>query len=952
MKIRLHNVLLVPKLGKSLVSVSAMSQRGATISFEGDKCFIKKHDGVVGVGYKKGNLFTLEFVSGEARVALSKESLELWHRRMGHLNVQTLRKGLSEGVFEGVENVASGSFDCVSCAEGKQHKSSVPKVSSSGADELLGVIHSDVCGPMEVPSLGGARYFVTFIDDKSRFCQVSFLKNKSGVLDAFKRFACESETQVGCKVKVLRCDNGGEYRSNAFDVSLGSRGIKLRTTVPYTPEQNGVAERMNRTLVESARSMMSQASLGKEFWAEAVNTAVHIRNRVPSVAVGGVTPIELWSGKKPDVSYFRVFGCPVDVHVPDEKRQKLDSKSKKMVFVGYPEGQKGYKCFDREQRRMIVSRNVKFKEFQNESSVVRVELTSEDESTAESSPDAQIGVEVKTDDVSIPSTSSVQATYEDTFLKSVDKLPDKRQRKAPERLVESCCLAELEEPSSLREAMESDASENWKEALRDEYNSLRQNGTWELVPLPKGKNIVGCRWVFKVKRNAEGGIDRYKARLVAQGFSQKEGLDFEEVFSPVVKHTSIRVLFALSVQLGWFCHQIDIKTAFLNGTIKEEIYMRQPEGFVDEENPQHVCRLVRSLYGLKQSARCWNERLHEFLTKAGFVQCASDCCLYSKSVGGLLVMLVVYVDDILIFCSSLERLEAEKKALKDEFKLVDQGEVHHILGMIVKKTNSGLHISQPTFVEGVLKKCGMEHSKPVSSPLEVKLEVGDEKFKDVREYQVLVGSLVYLMTATRPDLAFAVSWLTQHMSSPYNNHWVSAKRVLRYLRGTAGFGLGYVKLGGSVELVGYSDSSWANNPEDRTSNAGYCFFLSGCLVSWKSHKQRSVARSSTEAEYVSLSECIQEAIWLKSLLKDMGFDVIPITIFEDNLGAIELCKNPKFHSRTKHIDVHYHFCRQFIQNGSIIVKYCPTKDMVADIFTKSLPGPGFMALRKKMGIED
>ena len=493
----------------------------------------------------------------------------------------------------------------------------------------------------------------------------------------------------------------------------------------------------------------------------------------------------------------------------------------------------------------------------------------------------------------------VGETYEETFMRNVENLNPQRRRRPPARYDEELynvedLTADISEPRNIKQAWSGDHCIQWKEATDSEYDSLISNDTWELVPLPEGKNVVGSRWVFKVKRDENGSVERFKARLVAQGYSQAEGIDYHEVFSLVVRNTSIRTLLALANTCDWEVHQMDVHTAFLQGDLDEEIYMKQPDGYTDEENPNHVCKLKKSLYGLKQAARCWNSAIDGYLKSDGYKQVEADPCLYIKSVkqqNGKInfVILSLHVDDILLFSNDIVMLNKEKKSLGRRFKIEDFGEVNHVLGMLVKRDRKSriLTISQPKYLEGVLKRFNMEHCKPVSTPMEPGKKFyelsDDEDPVNVQEYQKIIGCLTYATTATRPDLASAVGILSKYMSRPGKEHWQGVKRILRYIQGTIDFGLIYKAKGKTCSLTGYSDADWAGDLDTRRSTSGYVFQIDGSTVSWQSKRQVCVSRSTTEAEYMALSSAAQEAVWLRRLLNDIGLtQETPSLIYEDN----------------------------------------------------------------------
>ena len=981
-KIALKNVLYLPELKRNLLSVQAMSKLGATVVFKEDECRISKDSRLIGIGTMHGKLYMLKVISEEyVNVMKNNPNMELWHCRFGHLGMNNISKLLDENMVEGMSNVKDGGMSdvCEACVQGKQHCTPYPKKSFNRATELFESVHSDLCGPMNVKSFGKSQYFVTFIDEYSRYTQVHFLKSKDEVLEKFKQYVNQAE-KLGKRVKNLRSDNGGEYCSEVFDDYLKEKGITHQTTVPYCPEQNGIAERMNRTLVEAARSMMFHAGMPKQFWAEAIHTAAYVHNRSPTSSLKEVTPFERFFGQKPDVSNLRVFGCIAFKHIPDTKRRKLDKKSSKCVFVGYPEGTKGYKLYDLEKKSFVRSRHIIFQErtFHNFKSKESLEFYDEDEVSPESSVVGAIidpndrAEEVGNDDVEVdvpvPNNHPVGATYEDNFMREVQNLNPQRERRPPQRYddeVYNCSedlTADINEPSNIREAWNGKNSAEWKKAAESEYKSLIDNHTWDLVPPPGDKNVVGSKWVFKVKRKADGTVQKFKGRLVAQGYTQSPGTDYDEVFAPVVRYASIRSLLAVANICNWEINQMDVKTAFLQGNLNEEIYMKQPDGFIDPEKPDYVCKLNKGIYGLKQAARCWNNSINDYLLSNGYTKSTADPCVYIKTMKSQdgrihFVIIAIYVDDMMFFSNNTEMLEREKKAIAKRFQVEDLGELHYVLGMDIVRDREQrtISISQKKYLEGVLKKFDMENCKPISTPLEFgkkyeELSNEDEQF-DTRTYQRAIGCLTYAATISRPDLSIAVSVLSKFMSKPGVEHWKGVKRVLRYVQGTLDYGLMYSADDTSTTLTGYTDADWAGDLSTRRSTTGYVFQVQGSTVSWCSKRQGCVARSTTEAEYIALSTASQEAVWLRRLLESvLKKQDKPTTLYEDNQGTIELTKNPKFHNRTKHIDVSYHYAREQVDNKIISIKYCRTENMLADVMTKGLTKAQFEKFRDMLGL--
>ncbi len=515
-------------------------------------------------------------------------------------------------------------------------------------------------------------------------------------------------------------------------------------------------------------------------------------------------------------------------------------------------------------------------------------------------------------------------------------------------------------PRTYNEALESSDSEEWLVAMESEMKSLAKNDVWELVPLPKGRKLVDCRWVLGRKYNSEGKPDRYKARLVAKGFTQEYGLDYEETYAPVVHFNSLRMFLTLAVYSKMNVQQMDVVTAFLYGELEEEIFMKQPPGFEEKTENGLVCKLKKSLYGLKQSPRQWYKLLDRFLRDKGYRRSNVDPCIYVKG-DEEMIMIALYVDDLIIASNSKFLMKETKRNLCDRFEMKDLGRLHYCLGIeIVWRDDGTCVFNQSKYIGNVLERFGMKDCKPVSTPInsgtKLTKEMSPKTEEEISEmksvpYRSAVGSLIYLVTGTRPDIAVAVGEVAKYSNNPGRQHWMAVKRILRYLKETVNFGIKCDPK--SVDLVGYSDADWAGDLDTRRSTTGYLFKLGSVPICWKSKRQPTVALSTAEAEYMALSMATQTAIWIRKLLND--FDVAsvePVVIYEDNQGCIAMAKNPVNHERTKHIDIRYNFVRERVEDKTVVVKYLETTEMLADILTKGLSRDQHRKLCEDIGMAD
>ncbi|KAI8124587.1 Retrovirus-related Pol polyprotein from transposon TNT 1-94 [Lucilia cuprina] len=817
--ITLREVLYVPGMVGNFISVGKAVENGCTVRFDDNSAkIVNKMGEIILEAVNKTNLFmfteyhqSFYFVKN---FLLSNDDAIRWHNRYGHLNFKSMCDLINKNAVSGLNiKDVPRNLNCTTCMKSKICSQPFPS-DQNRAENLLDLIHTDVCGPMNKPSLSGSRYFVLFIDDHSRYVFVYFMKNKNEVLDKFKMFKLFVEKQLNRSIKCVRSDNGREYVNSQFDKFLEENGIQRQLTVPYTPQQNGISERANRTIVEMARSMILYSAVDEILWAEAVNTAVYIRNRSITKILTDKTPFEIWHGKKPNVAHFRIFGSPV-VALDKTHTKKFSAKGKDYIFVGYSTTAKAYRLFDVKERKIVDKRDVIFcenvfvpkttndiMEFTvphnntpaEDEQIIEKTSAGTDEEYESSSEIGFMGFESDSDDEDKqPSTSGARSRGRPKIIRSGNV-------GRPRKVHNMINLAEeITIPINFQDAISCNYSEKWRDAMNCEYTALQENDTWHLVELPPGKKAIGCKWVYNVKKNEEGSVTRFKARLVAKGCSQEYGINFKETFSPVLRYSSIRLIFAIAAEKGLYLHHVDISTAYLNSTLDEEVYMKQPDGFQDERYPGQVLRLKKAIYGLKQSGRSWNTTLDAAIRSMNFKACDSEPCIYTRHENGKYNFIAVYVDDILIACSADADLHSIKDGIANKFKLVDNGNVKQFLGMEIKREGDTgkISVGHTQYIEKVLMDYGMENSRPASTPLDPGFQIScnDENCEqiDVKGYQSLIGTLMYLAISTRPDILHSICKLAQRNQNPHVEHEKAAKHVLRYLRTTKHLGLQYSK---------------------------------------------------------------------------------------------------------------------------------------------------------------
>lgn len=984
----LSNVLYIPDLKFNLFSAGYVLDKGMRLVSNSNVCeFINKHGEVRATANRSCKLYKMNFVYNNPKhdnapfttkihelernfnafetscchITKKVENISVWHNRLSHQNLTQIKDILTRNNISYADK--SDDTMCENCLRGKQHRQHYPR-SESRAVEKLDLIHADVCGPMENASIGESRYFLLFKDDCTGYRFVYLMKRKSEVSVHVRNFVAQVERECERKVKVLRTDNGLEFMSNELKVFLQEKGIIHQRSVVYTPQQNGRAEREMRTLVEAARAMIY--GMSKVFWAEAVNTACYTLNRTGPSPVKGKSPYELFYNKDNiSLDFFHEFGCKVSVHIPKEKRLKWDNKSVEGMFVGYGENVKGYRIYFSDKHKVEVHKDVVFLPNLSKNDYVENEnlnVCIQNGENVELSDEENIqGKEQEVDKNESEHVINEVQSSDDLCHNETNggmQLRDRSKIKIPHNLVDydlGLLTVSDEDPVTYEEAVSSSDSNKWKQAMEVEMKALTENDTWISVDKPKNCDIIDCKWVFKRKKDEKGNIVSHKARLVARGF--KQDLSLSEIYSPVARLTSVRLFLAFCNEYNLPIHQLDVCSAFLYGDIDGDVYVSLPNGCFSEKKNNNVYKLKRSLYGLKDSPKNWNKKFHEVITKLGFLRCDYEYCLYMKINAECKVYLLLYIDDLLLASSVVKEIENVKQLLNENFKMKDLGQISHYLGMHVTQNlrEGTIIINQSTYLEKLLNSSNMLDCKAAVTPMEENFDHSmlkrDKSESPEIEHRCrkVIGSLMYAMLCSRPDLCLSISILSRYQSCASNDLWVALKRVLRYVKGSLQLSLVF-KRGKIKDIIGFVDSDWAGDKVDRRSTGGYVFQIYGCTISWVSRKQTTVALSSTESEYVALSLAVSEACWLKNFFEYLEGKTCSVKLFEDNQSVIKLCKNPQFHHKIKHIDIKINFVRDMVNNNIVSVDYISTDDQVADVLTKPLGKVKFDKFKCCMGL--
>ena len=990
----LKDVLYVPGLAYNLLSIAKLADSGTHLVMHKDRFELYPKDGAPPLSARRNaNMYLLHHkvikpskvflpercydiqhaIAAPANAAPQRDQLpntasnvELVHRRLGHLGYTSMAKlpMMVDGCSISAAEIAADAKNravCEHCLAGRQTRDTRPDSQQPKSTELLHRLYTDICGPFP-ESMEGNKYFLIAVDEASRYSALVPMQRKSETARNLQLVISAWERRTDRSVKHVRCDQGKEFLSNDLLSKFERRGIKMETTATYSPESNGMAERCNRTILDKVRAMMAWARAPEDVWDEAAMYANILRNVSPAANLPK-TPYEYMYGLKPDISRLRVFGSVAYVFIPKDLRRKLDQRSEPAILLSADPAAKKYRVLT--SSGISVSRDVVCDETKPGWATIYVEH--QETPPPPRAPDTVL-VEIGTSDVhstdnsdapdNANNNSSSESNDADDPWEPSDTTTDKdeevegttsrrfpaRARREPERygFATAAVKNPIIEPTTVAQAKTLPEWPEWQQAMQAEMDALLENGTWELSPTPPGTKPLPNKWVFKVKWAPDGSIERFKARLVVGGHRQRDGIDYSEVYAPVGRFASLRALMGKAAHDDLELVAVDISNAFLHGKLDQPIYMRQPDGFATGD-ANVSCKLIKTLYGLKQSPKEWYNVLSEGLSSFGFSSCDYDRALWCGHFDAHTVYLLHWVDDIILACDSKAVLSDVKTKILTKFKGRDLGNAEQYLNIKIERDRKAktLKLSQPTHVSELLDKFHMSDSKPRAVPLlssadTTKIKDNEQPFEPKTQYQECVGGLMYIASVSRPDLCLPVSILAKHMASPAPRHWEQLKGLLRYVNGTRNLGITYGVSSSTLDC--FTDSDWGACKDTRRSRSGFVFNLFGGAISWTSKQQTVVATSTAEAEYVATALCAREAIWLKKIVNFLSIECKGAVVLRaDNQAAIKMASNASDSSRTKHIDITYHFLRHQVTARNIRMVYVSTDDNPADMFTKPLP---------------
>ena len=1001
-------VLYIPKMSFNLFSTIEAAKNGAKISMDNRGCRISYNGQTVGLGSFDDSIgvctLKCKTEAGVLMLVSTRRTIDDWHRALGHVDPAVISEMANNHLVDGMEVVSKPASECAQCPVGKATHVSHTRPSSQVVSEVGDQVDVDLVGPLP-DSLGGNRYLLIAIDKFSSYSWVCPIRSKDLVCKQLQYYIGQFEAISDKRIRTIQADNGSEFVNSKVEALLGVEHIYLKTSSPYTPQQNGLAERNNRYIIEATRTIMAESGLTGELWAEAAVTAAYLVNRVPRRGAK-VTPYELFKGRRPFVGHLVPFGTPVQSLINDRRLGKLDPKTEPGYIVGYTDRSNTYRVYLPKDRRIKTTCDVIFRQH---ASPMGGQLSAEGLSQsaevvverATSAPQSVVGGATEKSPVDLffetldrhyenlakeqhqveeepqpaadmseiesPSFSTLtnfsqgqRASQGDSSLASLDSTTPFQGRSIPRSptksskptlLLSSKPSGASDEstpvPQSFEEATQGPNKGQWSQAIAGELAAHMRNKTWSVVKRPEQGVLLSTKWVFNLKLDGSGKIERYKARLVARGFEQRQGIDFDETYSPVARRESIRVLLAIAVTRGMKIERFDVSTAFLNGTLDDKVFIEPPEGV--RVASDECCQLNKALYGLKQAPRVWSSLFDKTTLSLGFVGTTSDPCVYHNKQSNC--YLSIYVDDGIIVGPSDDACIKLIAALNKNF---DTRRITSdiFLGMQIAKVDGGYHLSQSRYVEDIGKSIRLENCTPCTMPLaDTKiLYTKDDDETVAGPYRAWIGTLNYVAHATRPDVLFATALLARFQEAPKKAHWAAAQHVIKYLLSTKTMGLSFTGPHKDIEIAAYADADWAGDEHERKSTSGVIITICGSPIIFSSRLQTNISQSSTEAEFVAACDAVKELAWLTGLLGELGVQYNRPTLYIDNMSTIKLIKNQDVKRRSRHIELRYFYVRQCYKENKVSIEHVTTTKQLADFLTKRLGAKQLAELLPSAGI--
>ncbi|KAL2884885.1 Retrovirus-related Pol polyprotein from transposon TNT 1-94 [Ceratocystis lukuohia] len=1070
------NVYHVEGLNHNLLSVKKLCRKGLEVTATESRAFIRRGRRYTNLIERDG-LYTTPCVETEKPVA-TQMSYEEAHVKFGHAGEQKLRKIHQQSADKETWTIAAkpDNFHCQVCVKGK-----ITKINGHShnlaSQEPLDLIHMDISGPHPT-AVNKAQYYIIVVDDSSKYKWVLPIQHRRDAPDVLNDWKRQIELKMGKTIKAFRTDNAPELKKLTLRWQKDG-GSDAQFTIPGTSSQNGTAERAIRTINDSTRTMILDASMPTMFWPYAAVHAAFIANRASITE--SKSPFELFFSIPPNATHIHRWGCKIIFHNAHDKnpntqqRNKMDARGREGILLLIDEKVTGrYICWDIKKRKAFITESLKFFE-SNPGGSLLDEIRSDDgqleparspendtgnkhtsnvttgttrqetsdeqtpfiidtapndeeehdeEERDEDEPEPQmdttpldgdsqmedianeepITADIQTDQEhgdtqTMQTTQTMQRTetpmdidtpdniqerinrqLQDLYTRGILKRPyaqiqqrgDKSDDPAAKRIRAMMTKLAEREPRTYTEAVNHPTlGTEWREAIETEVKTLRKFGTWTEVPYQKGMKLITTKFVFKIKPGIDDQPRKLKARLVAQGFKQIRGLDFHETYAPTPRQATTRIFFALVCTMDLECHKVDATNAFAQAELGEMVHLTPPPSL---HKNGVVWKLNKALYGLKQASYAWRNKIAPCLAKLGLIQCPEDECIMIDPKKG--IMILIYVNDIAVAGPNKETIQKFISGLANMIGIKDMGELKTFLGLEVSRDRGEqkMWLTQTHYINKMAEELDMtaHRARPIGAPIGswdvLEQKQPGEKAADKATFQSILGTLMYPSVMTRPDIAFATSSLSQHTSDPAERHLDAAKRVARYLRDTNGYGIEFTspRRGGTYEfLVGYSDADYANS-KDRRSVSGMVYTLANGPIHWKSQKQRSVATSTTEAEYIGFTPCAKEGIWLNRLVNwcleqlktapniSQTAQLIKVKnntlMYGDNQAALKIAGNLGASSKTKHIDIQYHAVKEWIRDGKITLKYVTTDNMLADGFTKPLIARKFNTFRSQINV--